>query len=298
MPLEPLPDPTDRATRLGALARALPAAGLLATTLLVFNAAQTASLVARPVSKTAFRRFNRWAADTWWGWCVQTSGLLYHVQSVVTGDDVPVQENAIVIANHQEMTDIPFLMALARSKRRLGDLKWLVKDPIKYVPGIGWGMWFLDCPFLKRDWAEDRESIERTFQNFLLDQIPLWLVSFPEGTRLTPKKLAASQSYAEQQGITPMQHLLVPRTKGFVASIHGLRNHVRAVYDVTIGYERGVPTLWQYTKGYCRRAHLHVRRYPIESLPDHDGELANWLIDRFREKEALLDRFYRDGVFA
>jgi 1-acyl-sn-glycerol-3-phosphate acyltransferase len=297
MPLPPLPDPTDPATRLAGVARALPTAGLLAATLLAFNAAQTASLVVRPASKTAFRRFNRWAADTWWGWCVVAANRLYHVHSALSGDELPSQENAIVLANHQQMTDVPFLMALARSKQRLGDLKWLVKDPVKYVPGIGWGMWFLDCPFLKRDWAEDRASIERTFQNFLRDQIPLWLVSFPEGTRLTSQKLAASRQYAIDHSMQPLDHLLVPRTKGFVASVHGLRSHVRAVYDITIGYERGVPTLWQYTKGYCRRAHLHLRRYPIESIPEQDEQLANWLIDRYREKDALLDRFYRDGTF-
>jgi hypothetical protein len=91
--------------------------------------------------------------------------------------------------------------------------------------------------------------------------------------------------------------VLVPRTKGFVASVAGLRRHATAIYDVTIGYERGVPTLWQYIKGFAPRAHLHVRRFPIADLPTDDAGLATWLQQRFQEKDSLLERFYRDGRF-
>ena len=61
------------------------------------------------------------------------------------------------------MADITFLMDFAYRKGRLGDMKWMVKDIIKYVPGVGWGMLFLDCIFVKRDWTTDKESIRKTF---------------------------------------------------------------------------------------------------------------------------------------
>ena len=86
---------------------------------------------------------------------------VHGIHAVVTGDAVPPRENAIVVANHQQMPDITFLMMWAREKDRLGDLKWVVKDVIKYVPGVGWGMAFIDCVFVKRDWTADRASIER-----------------------------------------------------------------------------------------------------------------------------------------
>jgi 1-acyl-sn-glycerol-3-phosphate acyltransferase len=297
MPLPALPDPDDRVVRAGALARAVPLTAFLFSSLVAINAAQTASMAIRPLSKKAFRKFNRLAADTWWGWCIESGERLFDARLLVTGDDAPMRENAIVLVNHQQMTDISFLLFYARSKGRLGDLKWVAKDPIKYVPGVGWGMWFLDCPFLKRDWNKDRGSIERTFEVFLREDIPMWLVMFPEGTRLTDEKLEASGRYAVEHGAEPTRHLLRPRTKGFVATVHGLRKHVRAVYDLTLGYERGVPTLWQYVQGYARQAHLHVRRYPIDSLPMEDEALAAWLQDRYREKDELLDRFYREGAF-
>jgi 1-acyl-sn-glycerol-3-phosphate acyltransferase len=297
MPLPPLPEPDSAAERLAGLARALPTGAFLFSSLVGINGAQTASLAIRPISKKTFRKFNRWAADTWWGWCVKVGELLYDVKLVVTGDAVPMRENALLIANHQQMSDITFLFGYARSKDRLGDLKFFVKDPIKYVPGVGWGMWFLDCPFLKRDWARDRSSIDRTFAALRNEDIPMWLTSFPEGTRLTLDKAKASQAYAAGKGLPPFRHVLVPRTKGFVASVHGLRGHVPAVYDLTIGYERGVPSLWQYMKGYARRAHFHVRRYEMSALPHDDEGLAQWLLNRFAEKDALLEDFYANGEF-
>lgn len=296
MPLPPLPDPDPR-TRWAGLVRVTPAIAGLSASLLGFNAAQVASLVVRPLSGKAFRAFNRWAANTWWGWTVDAAHRLHGVEIVVTGDDLPVAENAIVVANHQQMPDITFLMRLAQRKDRLGDLKWFVKRQVKYVPGVGWGLSFLDALFVNRDWAKDRESIERTFSHITTNRVPLWLILFAEGTRITPEKLERSRRHAFVRGQPAPQHVLVPRTKGFVAAVQGLRGHVAAVYDVTIGYERGVPTLWQYVRGFAPRAHLHVRRWPLADLPTEDEALSRWLLARWQEKDALLAGFYEAGAF-
>ena len=55
--------------------------------------------------------------------------------------------------------------------------------------------------------------------------------------------------------------MLIPRTKGFVASVEGLGDHLNAVYDFTIGYVDGVPSLWQYITGRVKQIHIHVRRF-------------------------------------
>jgi 1-acyl-sn-glycerol-3-phosphate acyltransferase len=297
MPLPPLTPHAGLGRRLAAWALALPTTAFLFASLIVLNLAQVASLLLRPFSRRAFRAFNRGAAGLWWGLCVLGSRHLRGIRLEVTGDEVPRRENAIVVANHQEMPDITFLLIYARTKERLGDLKWMVKDLIKYVPGVGWGMAFLDCVFVKRSWADDQASIERTFSSLVRGRVPLWLVSFPEGTRLTAAKLEESRAYAAHAGTRPPRHVLVPRTKGFVASVRGLRGHAEAVYDVTIGYEGGVPTLWQYVLGYCPRAHFHVRRYPVRELPVEDAALAAWLLARFEEKDELLEGFYQGGSF-
>jgi lysocardiolipin and lysophospholipid acyltransferase len=265
--------------------------------LLAVNLLQTSSLVLLPVSRPAFRRFNRWCANLWWGACVVAAERFNRTRVVVSGDVVPARENALLVVNHQQMPDITTIMAFARSKRRLGDLKFFVKRAIKWCPGIGWGMQFLACPFVRRDWDRDREAIARTFSTLVDERIPMWLVSFVEGTRLTTEKLARSQAYAREHGLEPLRHVLVPRTKGFAASVEGLGRHISAVYDLTIGYVEGVPTLWQYIEGSVATVHLHVRRFPVEELPRLEEELRAWLLERFREKDELLEHFYLHGSF-
>jgi hypothetical protein len=67
----------------------------------------------------------------------------------------------------------------------------------------------------------------------------LGLISFSEGTRLTPKKRLLAAAHASKTNKVLPQHLLLPRTKGFAACVQHLRTaapHVKAVYDLTIAY--------------------------------------------------------------
>ena len=297
MPLGPLPEPKSYVLKGRAFLKGSILAFFLFSTLLMLNVLQTASLLIRLFSQTAFRRFNRFLANLWWGWCALCAEKIHRTRFNIKGDEIPLRENAIVILNHQEMSDITVVFSLAKMKYRIGDLKWFVKDVLKYVPGIGWGMLFLDCLFIKRDWTADRDYIQQVFKNILQFQVPIWLMTFVEGTRVRPEKLANSRKFAEERGLTPPEHVLVPRTKGFVASVQALRGHVDAVYDITIGYVDGVPSLWQWIKGYVHSVNLHIRRFPIGDMPEDEQALTAWLINCFEEKDVLLDHYYRQGVF-
>lgn len=298
MPLPPLRPRSTWLREIGKSVRGAVVAVSLVGSLLAINLLQTSSLALRPFSRRSFRRVNRWSADRFWGWCARTTLSLHRTRVVISGDALPADENAVLIANHQSMTDVQALFLLARRERRLGDLKWFVKSSLKYVPGVGWGMAFLDCLFVKRDWTADRRRIERTFHRVTSGRVPLWLISFSEGTRLSAEKLAHARRYAAEHALAVPRHVLLPRAKGFVASVTGLRGHVSAVYDVTIGYVDGLPTLWQWAKGEMREVHLHVRRYALDELPAEQEALADWLRDRFVEKDERLDRFYAAGSLA
>ncbi|HCC24271.1 MAG TPA: hypothetical protein DEP85_02000 [Holosporales bacterium] len=252
------------------------------------NLAQMLSMVVRPFSLKIFRRINREIANFWWALCVIFSRKINKTEIIISGDTIPEKENAIVILNHQEITDIPVLLDFALTKKRLGDLKWFVKDPIKYMPGVGWGMWFLDCLFIKRDWMKDKHSIRKVFQNLRQHQVPLWVVSFVEGTRITPKKLKSSQEYAKNKGLAVLNHVLTPRTKGFVATLEGLKGHVTAVYDLTFCYGKNIPTTWQWIRGDVKKVHLHARRFLVKQLPQSPETLSQWLLQRFVEKDYLI----------
>lgn len=297
MPLSPLKEPKSKLARISDFIRGTIASSILFSTLIVINGLQMASLIIKPFSLKAFRSINRWCANTWWVLCDEFAKNIYRINITQNGDDIPEGENSIVITNHQEMADIPVLFSLARTKKRLGDYKWFVKDIIKYVPGVGWGMLFLDCLFIKRNWTNDRDYINNVFKKILNHRVPVWIISFVEGTRIRPYKLKRAQNYAKEKGFNPPKHVLIPRTKGFTATVQALRDHIDAVYDVTIGYVEGVPTLWQWTKGQVKRVNLHVRRYSINDLPQDNEDLSLWLIKRFEEKDSLLEYYYNHGAF-
>lgn len=263
----------------------------------VLNPIQMASALLFPFSKGACRAVNRWCARSVWGMWVLMAEAQNDIEIRFTGDRVPLRENALLIPNHQTMADVMVLLCLGWRCRRLGDMKWFVKDIIKWFPGFGWGMRFLDCVFVKRDWARDESRIEKLFAKYRRDDIPVFLVSFLEGTRLTPGKLAKAQAYAEETGRRVPQKTLVPRTKGFVATMTGLRDHLDAVYDITLAYEDPTPTLVECFAAKPKRIDVHVRRYVIADLPEGSEALTEWVHERFVEKDERLLRHAEEGRF-
>lgn len=257
--------------------------------LLFLNFMQFFSLLILPFSNRLYMTYNQTMAFGVWGWWAWSIQRLIGVKVEITGDKLPKGENAIVIANHQSMADIPVIMCLCMAEGRIPDTKWMVKDVVKYVPGVGWGLIFLDCLFLKRRWADDEAAIHRTFKKYVDRSAPLWLAIFPEGTRLTPSKLKASQEYAAKVGVKPTSHVLLPRTKGFAASVFGLKTHVQAVYDVTIKYQGGQsPSLVQFVRGDIDLVQIHVRRHALSTLPEGEQKLGAWLTERLYEKDQLM----------
>lgn len=140
-----------------------------------------------------FARIIDETCNWYWGQLVSTLEGFGGISFRFTGDKVPLRENALVIANHNCYLDWLILFSLAKRKGRLGCCKFFAKDTVKYVPGMGWGLVLADSIFLKRDWMRDQSTIERTFSRLKHHDLPFWIISFPEGTRLTPDKLAASQ---------------------------------------------------------------------------------------------------------
>ena len=294
MPLSPLPATRGFWINLIRIPKGIIAVVITFSLLLLCNLLQLLSAPLLLISRRAVRVINRAIGGAWWGLC-DWMGELWGIDIVISGDHLPMRENVMVIANHQAMSDINTLFRLARRQERIGDLKWFVKDVVKYVPGVGWGMIFLDCIFLKRDWKRDRERLFHQLSRFKREQIPVWTLSFVEGTRQKPHKLEESVRYAESQGWIAHQHLLLPRTKGFCLTLEAMSDHLDAVYDATLGYVGGTPSLWQWCRGDVSKVALHVRRFQISDIPKDEKELSAWLRARWVEKDALLDYYYQHG---
>jgi 1-acyl-sn-glycerol-3-phosphate acyltransferase len=224
-----------------------------------------------------------------------------------SGDAIPMEENAIVLSNHLSFADFYAIHSLALRKNMLSACKYFAKDSLKWIPGFGWGMWLMGMIFVSRDWTTDETRIQKVFGNIKRHALPNWIVSYPEGTRRTDQKRLESQTFCEKRGLPILQHLLFPRTKGFVAMVHALReSHIKAIYDLTILYLH-VPTgtiqqppnmlrihIAPLDKEY--KIHVHVRRFLIKDLPMNDNLLSQWLIDRFVEKDEWIERMNRSWL--
>ena len=139
--------------------------------------------------------------------------------------------------------------------------------------------------------------VEKMFRRLEEYQTPVWIISFPEGTRIRPKKLARSQEFARARGLPLLENVLLPRSRGFIATLTHMRNSVDGVYDLTIGYPHGIPSIRHYAMGIMSEVHLHVRRYPSASLPLNREEQEAWLLQRFQEKDRLMAHFLRHKRF-
>ncbi|KAF2720502.1 acyltransferase-domain-containing protein [Polychaeton citri CBS 116435] len=232
----------------------------------------------------------------------------------------------VLIANHQIYTDWLYLwwIAYCNEVPTHGHIFIILKESLKYVPIIGPAMMFYRFIFMARKWAKDQERLRYRLQKLNtatsspLDSAsqatgasqldPMWLLIFPEGTNLSGNTRKSSVKWATKSGIQDTKHVLLPRSTGLQFCLQELRDTVEYVYDCTIGYE-GIPpgdygqdvfTLRSvYFQGRPPKSvNMHWRRYHISTLPIDDREaMEKWTMERWREKDELMEVFMRTGRF-
>lgn len=113
------------------------------------------------------------------------------------------------------------------------------------------------------------------------------LLLFPEGTRFTPKKHEASLEFAVKNNLPHLKHHLLPRTKGFIASLPSMRGKVPAVYELELAFKEDAPvkpTIRNMLLGKSLEAHYYLRRIPMEEVPKKPAEQEQFLRDIFIRK--------------
>ncbi|ONK68777.1 uncharacterized protein A4U43_C05F15890 [Asparagus officinalis] len=275
---------------------------------LIVNLIQAACFVTiRPLSKSVYRRINRvvvqllwlqlvWLVDWWAG---------VEIRFYADSEDHELlrnslgKEHALVISNHR--SDIDWLVGWIFAQRAgcLGSTLAVMKKSSKFLPVIGWSMWFTEYLFLERNWAKDEGTLKSGLQRLRDFPRPFWLALFVEGTRFTQAKLLAAQEYAALQGLPIPRNVLIPRTKGFVSAVSNMRQFVPAIYDVTVAIPKGrpSPTMLRIFKAQPSVVHVHMKRHAMNELPETDDEIAQWCKDVFTAKDALLDKHLTEGTF-
>ena len=131
-----------------------------------------------------------------------------------------------------------------------GHIYIILKESLKYVPIIGWGMRFYGFVFMSRKMEKDKPRLAHRLNQLKtrhsgpmsgsegLD--PMWLLLFPEGTNASGNGRRKSAQWAEKIGVKDMDHLLLPRSTGSFFCLNELKGTVEHVYDCTLAYG-GVP---------------------------------------------------------
>jgi len=211
-------------------------------------------------------------------------------------------EHAVILMNHHYELDWLYGWMVADRANILGNGRVYVKKMLQYIPIIGWAWSMSDVVFLERNWEKDKDNLARKLNNLLDFPSPVWLLIFPEGTRMSKEKHAASQEFAVSRGLPELKHHLVPRTKGFSFTVSRLDPaRLRVVYDVTIvagGEDSAPPTLTSVLQGRRTVANLYIRKFYLKDIPKDDEGSSAWLMNLFKEKDALKESFMQTGSFS
>ena len=217
-------------------------------------------------------------------------------------------QRMILIANHQIYTDWLYLWWIGYAAGMHGRIYVVLKESLKRIPVIGWGMQFAQFIFLKRKWEQDKPRMAAHLQKFNNPKDPMWLMMFPEGTNLADSTREASKKWADRNGIDDMHHTLLPRSTGLQFILQELRMTVDYVYDCTIAYE-GVPRgeyaqdIFTLGASYFggrppKSVNMYWRRFRLSSIPIDDPKTFElWLRSRWVEKDKFMEDYLRTGRF-
>jgi len=232
-------------------------------------------------------------------------------------------ERGVFIANHQLYTDWLYMWwaAYTNNPAMHGHIYIILKESLKWVPIVGPAMQLYGFVFMARKWASDQERMRYRLQKLKSRQSaplpgqrgpaqldPMWLLIFPEGTNLTANTRRESQAFSKKSGIPDMAYQVLPRVTGLQFCLQELGDSVEYVYDCTIGYG-GIPeggygsSIFTLRTTYFQglpptSVNMHWRRFRIKDIPiDDHQKMYDWLLERWREKDALLEVFDKTGRF-
>ncbi|XP_037321431.1 1-acyl-sn-glycerol-3-phosphate acyltransferase epsilon isoform X1 [Pungitius pungitius] len=226
------------------------------------------------------------------------------VEIIIYGDIPKNKENVIYLSNHQCTADWIIADMLAIRQSALGHVRYVLKDGLKWLPLYGWYFSQHGGAYVKRSARFSEMAMKKKLYNQTQSGTPMYLVIFPEGTRYNPELknvIADSQAFATKEGLAVLKHTLTPRMKASHIALEAMKDHLHAVYDVTVAYEsthtvsrqrKSAPSMPEFLCKECPRVHIHFDRVDIKEIPLEPLFFRRWLHERFEIKDRLLTDFY------
>ena len=267
-----------------------------------------AYFVLKPVNNALFIRMGNILLNNFLALVVHVIDLWCEVKLEIHGK-LPSAEDgtSILIPNHLSH-DWPIICALAYHRSSLGNLKIVLKDIAKYIPGYGWSIWLMSWPFVSRNWKKDEARLKAIFKAYALQTEKTILCIFCEGTRMTSKSLQLSQEFAASNPEYPtLEYCLVPRPRGFIAAVRAfseVSSGCIPVYNITLiydGFEVRNPSiasiLFEYPRTKRSVKVLSSREEIRDATSLSDSDMKSWLFERFCEKDHVLRQHYTTKLF-
>ncbi|XP_077302646.1 1-acyl-sn-glycerol-3-phosphate acyltransferase gamma-like [Arctopsyche grandis] len=259
----------------------------------------------RRFNKYLYRKINYYLAYSFYSQLVFMAEWWSESETAVYIDKTEFEkyygkEHGLLLMNHSYEIDWLMGWKFCDGIGVLGNCKAFAKKSIQYMPPVGWSWKFGEYVFLERSYDKDKEIILKQLQELGNYPDPIWLLIFPEGTRFSPEKHEASQKFAEKNGLPILKHHLTPRTKGFTTSLMGMKGKINAIYDINIAFNKDdkvAPTMTNLLYGKKVLCHLHIRRIPIEDVPETEAEASKWLHDLYIVKDKMQESFLKTGDF-
>ncbi|XP_055786502.1 1-acyl-sn-glycerol-3-phosphate acyltransferase epsilon-like isoform X1 [Salvelinus fontinalis] len=226
------------------------------------------------------------------------------VEIVIYGDVPKMKENVVYLSNHQCTADWIIADMLAIRQEALGHVRYVLKDGLKWLPLYGWYFSQHGGVYVKRSAKFDENAMKKKLSSQTVLGTPMYLVIFPEGTRYNPelkKMISDSQAFATKEGLAALDHVLTPRMKASHVAIETMRDHLDAVYDITVVYEatlgkssdrQPAPTMPEFLCKESPRVHIHFERVDMKEIPPESVIFRGWLHKRFEIKDQMLTTFY------
>ncbi|KAF2863047.1 acyltransferase-domain-containing protein [Piedraia hortae CBS 480.64] len=308
---------------MGQAERAFSAASTFLSGLLAISASQIIGAPLKMVDAKSYDAYMAWTKESfavlmttitqWWAPTLvrvtgdeSMQGQLYQMNDGSLRCNFP--HRLVLMANHQLYTDWLYLWWIAYTNKMHGRIYIILKESLKNLPIFGWGAQFYNFIFLCRNWQTDRARFKRALDHLKDPEDPMWLLIFPEGTNLSASTREKSAAWAKKSGIPDMKHQLLPRLTGLQYCLQELRKSTNWLYDCTLAYE-GIPTGQFGQDVFTLRSSLfegrppksvnmYWRRFRISEIPvDNNEAFGRWLNNRWREKDYLLEYYYKFNHF-
>ncbi|GMR33158.1 hypothetical protein PMAYCL1PPCAC_03353, partial [Pristionchus mayeri] len=272
-------------------------------------------IMSRPLFLRLENRLCQFVNDHW-----VAASAFCGLQVVEYGDDVgEISDSRVLfLANHLGLVDHFVIMNSLHNKGRVpGSWMWVIYNIWKYTPlGV---MWTSHGNFFVNGGPNKREKLLETFRKHLSDYFWSWnygwVVMYPEGSRLFMIRDSAAR-FAEKNGLAPLRHCAYPRTGAAHAVMEvcapssedpsvarsGGGAPIEYIIDATLGYPKGcVADIGSALMGEwpleTSKIGLHFKIHKVKPEWADEEKLKDFLYEKYKEKDDLLDKYYRTGEF-